>query len=257
MPASLAVIKKAPTKDEMDFLREVTRPGAKIDVTIPDKIEIKDWRNSTSIICRALRRTELQSQTLMPVLGRLLVVARENQEQFYPDKTFTDFMEAEIFDKFEVGRSTCYDAMGAVRLDLPPSAYEEIPRRSLKLLCNYNVIPKGEENTPKSKALAKKAAEMPDTAFREHLTKLNLIEPGQNIGTVIKIPGTKKAEGMWKGFIESPEIQAYCGTDKPHQILEHMIEECMGEWTAEGAEKLKVAEAEESEGATADATEAE
>lgn len=232
MPASIATIKKPPTKEEISFLQEVIK-GGDIEVKIPAEIDVKDWKNSTSIICRALRRSELQSQALLPVLGRLLMVAKDNQEKFYPNRKFDEFLQSDIYDKFGVGRSTCFEAMSFIRLDLPMASYEEIPRRNLKLLTQ--AIDKGSEKSAGAKKLVEKAAEMSEASFRAMLEKDHHINPSANIGTVVKIPGTKKAEGMWNGFKDSPEVQRFVGSDKPHRILEAMIEYCLGEFTAQGA----------------------
>ena len=37
---------------------------------------------------------------------------------------------------------------------------------------------------------------------------------------------SKKVLKMWTKFIEDPQIQSVCGSDKPGDILEHMLEEC-------------------------------
>ena len=233
MSVELVVLaKKKFSADETKLLDELTKPGAKIEVTIPGEIDAKEWGKTANVVCRGLLRAQMQGQKLFPVLGRLLVIAEEHQEIWKDHKSFKQFIHAEIQDKFGISPASCYESMQmAKRLPhLELAQIESVPRRNMRVF--LQVVPAGDEKTSNAKALLAKAAELSEADFREHCEKKNLIEQGQTAGEFIKF-GTNKARGKKiKAWFTDPRVQAKAQSERWDVILELMIMECAGEWLA-------------------------
>ena len=231
--------------EETKLLEELTRPGAKIEVTVPGEIDFKEWIKTTNVVCRGLLRAQIQGQKLFPVLGRLLVIAEDHPEIWESHKSFKQFMQTEIQEKFGISPASCYESMQMARRlpHLELAQIESVPRRNMRVF--LQVVPSGDEKTSTAKALLVKAAELSEADFREHCEKKNLIEQGQTQGQFIKF-GTNKARGKKiEQWFTDPRVQAKAQSERWDVIMELMIAECAGEWLATPLIEEAIKEAQE------------
>jgi hypothetical protein len=236
MPTNLsAIAKKKVSPEEIKLLSELTKPNAKIEVSVSGEITAKDWKETTGVVCRALVRAQMQGQKLFPVLGRLLVIAEENTAIWEGHESFKKFLVAEIEDKFGISVSSAYETLNvAKRLPhLQLGQVESIPRRNMRVY--LQAVPVGSEKNKESVALMEKAAELPEKEFREHCENLKLIEKGETAGAFLRVPCNKTQLKRMEKFFENPQYQAYCGTTKPIVMLERAIEEAASEWIIQAA----------------------
>jgi len=244
MPNDLISIAEKPfTAREKELVQAMTRANVTIDVVIPETINPKDWLLAASVTCRVLLRAQLQEQGLMPVLGRLLLIAKENPAIYTENgfEGFEAFIQAEIRDKWGVSRSTCYEAMRqaefSVKAKLDASDIKEIGRVNMREV--IKAIPQGEETKKSNAVIFEKAKTLPTSEFREWLVEKQLIERGETQGAFIRIPTNKAIERRWKKFIENPDVQAVSGSGNPGKILDRMMEECLTEWVTKSGEREK------------------
>lgn len=241
MNQAIAVLTEKPfTQKEKDLLKELTRPEATIEVTVADNITPEEWMQVADVTCRALMRAQRQEQALMPVFGRLLLIAKEHPEIWQGNRYdgFENFITATVREKWGIGRSTCYEAMRlASRFpEMEVVEYQDIGRLNMRIL--DRAIPKGEEKKKFAKDLLAKAKELTTSEFREYCEERLYLDPGETQGTYIRMPSSMTTAKLWAAFISDPRIQAVCKTAKPDRILKHMMEECRGEWNAAGQDLL-------------------
>jgi hypothetical protein len=251
----LALTKKKPSEEDQKLFLEMTKPGAKIEVVIPDKIDPKEWKRSINITCQVLARAQSQEQLTLVVLGRLLLVAK-NSTAILGEKTFEEFLKAEVYESYGVSRSTCFEALGLCRWGLENRQYEAIGRRNLRLL--NQAVPKGDESKAWAKTAVQKAAELPEDEFREFCEEKGYFEKGETIGAIFRIPMNKKEFKDNTKFFSDPEITAAAGSKKLSNILERMRQEVEIEWRHRGAKLIEEsnkadAEAEQPESEEAEA----
>jgi hypothetical protein len=68
----------------------------------------------------------------------------------------------------------------------------------------------------------------------------NVIEPGELDKHTIAIVVDTPTKDLWDNMSHSPEIAAYCETSNPGFIFRRMMEESIGEWTAQSVQALQV-----------------
>jgi hypothetical protein len=248
LPAELITLAETPfTAAEKKLVQAMTAPDSTIEVVVPTDINSKDWTFATSVTCRVLLKAQLQAEALMPVLGRLLIIAKTTPA-IYADtdhKGFEEFIQAEVRDKWGISRSTCYEAVRqaefSIAAKLTTDDVKAIGRVKMRELTK--LVPEGDEAKADTKKLIEKAKEMPIAEFREHLDKKFHVEPGSTTGAWIRFGASKATAKMWAAFVADPDIQAYAGTGDASKILKKMMEECGTEWRAQGSAKSKEADA--------------
>lgn len=237
MSAELSTIaKKKFTEEEVKLLGQLTKPGGQISVLVPDQIDPKEWRATTNVVCRALVQTEIKKRQLMPVLGRLLVIAKATQEIWSKFEKFEDFLEAEIYTKFQISRSSCYEAMqSADRFGhLEIAECEAIPRRNMKVV--LAAVVRGEEKKGYAKEVLEKAAELSESDLKDWCVQKKYLEHGETTGAFLKVPCNAAQLKRFKKFFANPEYAAYCGASTPAVMLERAIQEATTEWTVQTQE---------------------
>lgn len=257
MPSnSVALAKKKLTDEEQQFIAAMTKPGAQVDVVVPQEIDAKQWKSNTSLVCRVLIRAEMQAQTMMPVLGRLLVIARSTPEITEGYESFENFLKTEVYEKYGVGRSTCFEAMQMCRwTGLTMGQFEAIGRRNFRLL--NQAVPKGDEGERWAKGLLAKASELSESELQDYCEDKGYFEKGETVGSFLKIGVSKAALKRINKWFNDPEVIAAAGSENPADILEAMVAECEVEWRHRGAEIIKEnAEAEKANEPEAEAVEA-
>lgn len=219
---------------ETKLLNELTRPDVRVEVTIPEDINPKDWMVAARATCRAFVRAQRQTDMLLPILGRLLLICKDNP-QIYQENgydSFEHFVNAEVREKFGVGRSTCYEAMAAVRFGtaakLEMADYPAIGRVNFRLLTK--AIPEGDEKKAFAKKLVEKAKTATVQELREHVESQGYVEKGETVGGWLRIPCNKKQLKVFEKFFADEDYQSYCGTGDRASMLEKAIAEATTEW---------------------------
>lgn len=222
---------------EKALIKELRASGSAIDVVIPDTIEAADFDVALSAICRVIALAEKKKEQLFPVLGRLLFVASEHLESVGYD-TF-EALVVSIGDRFGVGRTTCFDAKAYWRRwnsALPPEEYSAVGRVKLKMISD--AVDSGAEKQKKTAAAVEFAKEHTAEQLEEYLEQEFKQPKGSTTGAVLRITSSKAANKRIVKWFSDGRVAAYCGTDDMAAILEHMIEECYGEWFISGQQKL-------------------
>ncbi len=204
------------------------------------QVDAKQWFNDTAIVCRAYLRAELQQQALLPVLGRLLQIAKARPEIWNSKfASFRAFMTEGVPKKFGIEKSTAYEALQmATRFpDLSVKEFQSVGRQNMRTL--LQAVPKGEEEEPYAKKLMAKAVGMKTDDFRDLCEKDRKLEPGETSGAFLRLPCNKSQLKFIQKFLANPEFQAICGTDNPAKMLVYAIEEATTEWRAQGEEAEK------------------
>jgi hypothetical protein len=223
------------TEKEKKFMIELSKSkDATIEVIIPTDIDPKEWDFSTSMVCRALYRAETQESTLKPILGRLLLIAKENPAIYAESgcETFDAFLEKEITGKWGFKRASCYEfirnAEFSIRAKLTSDDLKEIGRVKMRTLTK--LIPKGKEGQKRSLEVIEKAKELPIAEFEEWAEKKHHVDRGSASGAYIKIPCNKAILKRWEKFSANADVQAVCKSGNPGEILDCMMAECKSSW---------------------------
>ncbi len=243
------------TEQEKKLLTRIVRPDMTVGMAIPDKIDATQYWDTLETVGHQIGKSMAQTQVLLPVLGRLLKIAKDDPENTYKAKgiksqeKFLDLIEKE----FGVSRQTCFEARMLYQRwgDVATRDFAAIGRVNFQIL--NKAIARGEETQPHALKLIEAAKKSESVeAFEALVVKKGLLERGEAKGASINIQTSKKIARQWKKFYETPEIQAVVGSERPDRILEAMMQECEAEWLNQGGEKLKEqAAAESASGSTA------
>ena len=229
--------------EDKKMLATFTKPDvAIIDLDIPEKdIDSAKYWDTLSAVCRQISKSSAQQDALMPILGRLLSIAKNHPDETFKAKKFETYEEfqAALGEKFGVGRSTCaeskhlFERWGAEQL----KDFYMIGRVSFRLL-NKAIAP-GDESKAYAKKALKKAAECTTEELKTWLEEQNLLGKDETVGATFTVKTSKKRFKEFTRFFESEEVCAYVGSSDKDKILESMIAECEGEWQIRGTEILK------------------
>ena len=238
---------KPVSEDDKKALTRFVKPDVSVESLVPDEIitanEVsKEYWDYLTVICKQISRTIGQTDMLLPVLGKMLLVAQAHPEETYVSKKIEDFEAfiSYVGEKFHVGRTTCYEAKGlAERWSSEVLRdFAMIGRANFKLI--NKCVAKGDEKKSYARKLLDKARE--GVSFEEleaYCVEKGLIDKGEAKGATFTIKTNKKRAKEFKRWFAIPEVQAMCQSDKPDVIFECMIQECSGEWMARGAEVLR------------------
>jgi len=240
VPAELAAFaKKKFTPEEANLLQELTKPGAKIEVTVAGNVNLKDWAKTTSVVCRGLLRAQLQEQALLPVLGRLLVIARDNPDIWAGYASFKKFLQEHVRKEFGIGTSSAYYAMQmADRLPhLKIAQVEAIPRRNMEIV--LQTIAKGDEKKPYATKILEKAATASEKELRAYCEERTSIPPSATVGAILRIGCSLEKKGIIEAFLANQDYQSYCGTSNQADMLIRAIEEATTEWVTQNSQEIE------------------
>ena len=232
-----AFAKKKMTPDEAALLQELTKPGAKIEVAVSGDVSLKDWNKTTSVVCRGLLRAQLQEQALLPVLGRLLVIARDNTDIWSGYASFKQVLTDHVRKEFGIGTSSAYYAMQmADRLPhLKISQVEAIPRRNMEIA--LQTIARGDEKKPYAAKILEKASTATEKELRAFCETQTNIPPSATVGAFVKIGCSLEKKLLIETFLSNPDYQSYCGTANQADMLIRAIEEATTEWITQNTEE--------------------
>lgn len=198
------------------------------------------WRQ-IEILSGAMNGLTRAQGKLYPILGRIFIWIQNNpivfKEMGY--ESFREFIDKGIQESLGMSRATAYRAMQMVN-NFPSLTPADVGRIGT---ANVYVMSKvfGNEENPAAKELIENSRSMPEEEFRAQFREVFRVDDGtaEKSDPVLIIRTTPEIAGMWKRFIEDPDIQAYCETEIPGYILKRMIDECEGEWVRQIVEQRK------------------
>lgn len=228
------------SENDRAVLSAVLDSGSSISVVIPEEIDSDRLWQTMETCCRVAGAVSKASDRIKPIIGRLLVVLRDHPE-VYQDRgyaTYEDFMCRGMSELFGISRTEAY-ACRKVAERFPSLSVEEFNQIGVRKL--YVLAAATKEGDKHAKELVEKAMD-PETNrsdLIEFAATLKHMDVGEFEITKVSITVTKETAAMWKDFIGSKAIQAYVGngTDPATEgsIFRRMVEECAGEWLAQGA----------------------
>jgi hypothetical protein len=205
-----------------------------------------DFEVALSAVSKVLVRAQLQSETMFPALGQLLLVAQGNPDLW--NKKFESFeaFRLSLAERFGVGRQTSYDAMNYARrwsAVLPPADFASVGRVKLHLISK--AVRKGKEAQATARKVIEFAKDHTATELEEYLSDKGLTEKGESSGAIFRIPANKRQTKDFTRWFKDPRVAAKVGSDKWADILEAMIQECSVEWYAAGEQAIDEAKEQE------------
>jgi hypothetical protein len=234
------------TQKEAKLIKEIQKPGASFEVTLPDDMDAEAFDVAVSAVSKVLVRAQLLGESMLPVLGRLLFIAQKNPDLWKDQhESFTAY-RLSLADRFGVGKQTSYDALNyATRWGaaLTPEEFKPIGRVKLAMLSK--VIGKGKEAQVSTRKLLDFAKEHTAAELEKHLISKGLVEAGEQTSAHFPLACNKKQLKIYLKFFDDPRIHAAVGSSKYSDILETMVAECAIEWIAKGEHLLSQQAAEE------------
>ena len=226
----VAALRKPLTPKESELLKALSKPDATIEVVLPAEINKKDWEFTTGVVCRGIARARMQEQVLLPVLGRLLAIAKENPVITEGFENWEDFLEAKIYGEFGVGRSTVFEATKIVRRlpDLQISTYEAVGRNNLRIF--FKAVAEGDENKPYAKKLLEKAAELTTEQLVKYCVEKGLTTTAEVTGASVSFKCNKGESKQFDKFFANEKYQAHVGSGDRAKMLLAAIAEATTEW---------------------------
>ena len=213
------------TKPEQALLRELIDSRNQIDVIFPSQMDPVAYYESLSVCCRALRHAEGIVNRIRPLIGRLMLIARDNPH-LYTDKgykNYTDFVNRYVVQTFGICASDAWDVCGMVK-DFPLSLeeFEHLNRASLKILRRAGV--KGSDSD--AAVWLERAKTMSKMELRSSLIQAGRTNNGAiNAGTVIVYCSLETQE-LWKEFSSNSKVKALFGPSE-NEILHNIIAEAV------------------------------
>lgn len=199
-------------------------------------VEIGDaelWENLMAC-CRAFQAAEGVSALLKPLIGRMLRLIESYPMEWFESKSyrsFGDFMQRGLRDRFNISPAEGYKLLslskklGSVTLE----DYQQIGYTKLNLVAS--VAKDGDSTLPRWLEAAR--TNNTDT-LRQMVESSGSFEPGALAPATIRVPTSVATYRRFEAFMRDPEIRAFCGSDSSSVILQRMMDECEGEWRAQG-----------------------
>lgn len=220
------------TQDERSRLRELTRPSASPDTLLPVHADTGQLLDGLALCCRAAGLLQRAQRRLIPVIGRFLLVLKENPEviEALGFEHFTSFIEEFVYIKCGFSRSSAFEAMRLVGLmpSLSIGAWEELGIEKVRTLSK--VTREGEPSFSKYLKKAFDCASADD--FNRYCVEQQLLDSGVFRKKPLTIIADKNIRDHFRSFVGSPEVQAVVGVSDPAYILSAMLQECSAAWMA-------------------------
>lgn len=227
------------SEEDRSVLASVLDSDSSISVVIPEEIDSNKLWDTIETCCRVAGAVSKASDRIKPIIGRLLVILKDHPE-VYQERgyaTYEDFMCRGMSELFGISRTEAY-ACRKVAENFPSLTVDEFQRIGVRKL--YVLAAATKEGDSHADKLVEKALD-PDVNRAEllgYVAELKHMDAGEFELTRVAITTTKETAAMWKDFMGSREVQAFVGngTDPATEgaIFRKMIEECFGEWMAQG-----------------------
>jgi hypothetical protein len=220
---------------ENELLATMLRGNRKIELAVPDTLEPKEVISAVRSCCSMLQKSERVQGKLLAVLGRLMVLARNNDlvwtESGY--KSYGEFVKKELEVKLGRSRSSLYEAKKIIETfpDLDLNTYGKIPTASLLLAAKCN--PTGAQRV---KMLERAAGEGAD-AFKEWVVEKGYLGSKEdNTGATLILSGSLSKIKELRRFLAREDVRKHVGSEDPLEIILAATQEVDAEW-ADGAAK--------------------
>lgn len=201
-----------------------------IATLVPEDVKQEDFDRYLSTFCRGFGKARSAMAVLKPLIGRLLVIAKNNPSYYKSQyETFDAFLDG-IEERFGICRSECFEIIKIAQAwpALDVDTYRKIGTVNLRIASKFS----SQADAGYQKVLDKAAASTV-REFRQWAEETGRVNKGETIGATIVLSTTAEIANRWREFVNDAKNQGHCGTDNPGAILGCMMEECSS-WQSEG-----------------------
>jgi len=218
-------------QDQVEILRAALDSQGRLEVIVPREMTIEDLYNQTAACCIAQRELQNGLDKLRPIIGRLLLLMKNNPESYQAKgfRTFEDFLRLEVGGNWGVGRSTAYECIRQVEKwpDLDIDTYLKIGPSKFAVINKFS-----DQSHSDHKRVLEKAKTCTLTRLREWAETTGRVNKGETVPAMVVIPTTLETKRCWEELIHNRQCIEACGSEAPGVILQHMIEEFSSVWMA-------------------------
>lgn len=213
------------------LLKELLKPGAKIEAIIPPDADAKTLFNALETCVRGLKILETRMYRLKPIIGRILLIF-ENKPSLYKSlgyETYTDFVRKGAYETFGLHPTSAYEGKMAARdwPQLNPDSYAAIGPKKLNVLSKFM---KGSNSN--AEQWLDTAKSMTVTELKHYVEERGLLAPGEADGATFSITTNRNRLAYFRKFFGDGRIHSVVGKKEADVILEAMIQETFDTWVA-------------------------
>lgn len=232
--------RKRPSPEDGKLVDALIKKDATIESVIPDDISDEEFHRTLRAVSNTIVRAQMVSEGLMPVLGRLIAVARARPELWQTKHDTWEAFVGWIQATYGVCRATVFEVQRlATRWSgtVTTEQFEAVGRVKMGILSK--VVGKGDEGKAATVKLIELASKSTAAEFIEALAKKGLIEASESTGsTGVKFPCNKRQFRDFNKWFNDARVQAFVGSGSWAEILDAMIAEVTTEWIEKGEAKL-------------------
>lgn len=233
-----------PAKSEVAMTQEIAkvadnflRKSGALTEVLPETMSAPKINEAMQAIALSLSNLQRREGRLKPMIGRLLVLAKNNSD-VYTEKgyeTYEEYKQKEIGEKFGLARTAYQDAKRMVEKfpSLAMDDYEAAGVTNMMIMCRVT----DQSQKGHTKILAKAKA-LTTEEFVKWLEDSGIVTKGELDGGNFRVPGNKDQVKEVSAFFDDPEIAAHVGSDNYMIILLALTQECAIEWKEDGHQKL-------------------
>lgn len=227
---------------EKKLLAELTKPGSVLEPIKVEDVNANELREHIELCCRAVRWSQLTQDRLLPKIGIMLEAVKAGK--FFKEwgfKTFSDYVNHGLIEKFGIGRASAWEAKQLVdKWGGKPeilNQYADVGRVKFRILTSE--VPDADIGKPYVRRLLEAAPTVTIEEFREKVEKATGAETGQTKGATLIIRTNKARARFFKQFFANEAYQAICESDREDVMLERAIQEASTEWDQQQPEEVQ------------------
>lgn len=234
------------TTDEARLLPVMMATAKSPNEFIPDDTPIGLLSQYLKITSKAYLRAQDAVGKLKPFLGRILVLYKQHPELYKSQgfETYDKWMSEGVRREHGLNRGQAYECVNiAVQCGhLDSQTITDLKFSKLNVVAK--IIKQSVAADATMEMRQEKVNEWVQVALSEGMTvsrlkeiaeEANVVEPGSLEPRVfVHIAVNPEVKTMWEAFVNSPEVQQYCGTQDQGAIFERSIQENCTEWQARG-----------------------
>lgn len=205
-----------------------------LDVIIPEQMDPDALWASLETCSKMNRIVTTAGAKIKPALGRMLIVLRQYPALYLSRgyKNYDDFLSRGMEELFGICRSEAYNCIGIA---------ETFPQITQKEFCEIGVsklqiAARAVRENPNCVDTVLEVAKQPEmnvSSFKSYVAELTGRDVRDFDYEEIKIITSKSIAEHWNHFIRNKYVQQIVGSDRPGEILECMMGECLPEWEAQ------------------------
>lgn len=223
------------TRADTDALADLFSEDTELTVVIPDTIDPAMLHMNLLTACRAVGAMRRATGKLYPIIGRLLILARDHPEvwQERGHKSYDAYLKTEIVPTMGISRPQLLAMRRTYERwpSLPLSTYEKLGSERLKILAAV-----GQQSDPSSADLIDRALNSSAIKLREWAERERHVAEGSLEGGMISFPTTKELETRWHEFWTDMRVQSVAG-ETQGAIFEALIDEAFTEWIVKAEDR--------------------